>query len=248
MPFDWLRSLRNGLQFGSRRPAMQMLRRRRHARKHHACRPTEALESRVMLAGAIGEVTSFSKISDTVGNFTGTLDSTDHFGTSVTNLGDLDGDGIADLAVGAQYDDDGGGARGAIYVLLLNADGTVKSHQKISDTAGGFTASIVDGDRFGSSLTNLGDLNGDGITDLAVGARWDDDGGGVYSNRGAVYILFLNSDGTVKSHQKISDTAGGFTATLYEDGDFGQSVTSLGDLDGDGINDLVATVLLWLCN
>ena len=56
----------------------------------------------------------------------------------------------------------------------------------------------------------MGDLDGDGITDLAVGAYYDDGG----SDRGAVWILFLNSSGNTKSYQKISDTAGTFTGTL----------------------------------
>ena len=51
-------------------------------------------------------------------------------------------------------------------------------------------------DYFGSSMAFIGDLNGDGVVDLAVGAPYDDDGG---SNRGAVYVLFMNTDGTVKS-------------------------------------------------
>ena len=67
---------------------------------------------------------------------------------------------------------------------------------------------------------------------MAVGAHGDDDGG---SDRGAVWILFLNSDGTVKAHQKISDTSGGFTGTLDNSDCFGESVASLGDLDGDGV-------------
>ena len=58
------------------------------------------------------------------------------FGYSLTNLGDLDGDGLAELAVGANRDDGGGIDRGAVYVLFLNADGTVKSHQRISDGEG----------------------------------------------------------------------------------------------------------------
>ena len=84
-------------------------------------------------------------------------------------------------------------------------------HQKISDTEGGFTGILDDWERFGTSVALLGDLDGDGVDDLAVGASRDDDGG---EDRGAVWILFLNTDGTVKSHQKISDTEGGFTGTL----------------------------------
>ena len=90
-------------------------------------------------------------------------------------------------------------------MLFLNADGTVKSQQKISDTEGNFTAGLNYGDSFGYSLTNLGDLDGDGLAELAVGANRDD-GGGI--DRGAVYVLFLNADGTVKSHQRISDGEG----------------------------------------
>ena len=95
-----------------------------------------------------------------------------------------------------------------MWILFLNTNGTVKSHQKISDTQGGFTGTLDDVDVFGNSVAALGDLDGDGIGDLAVGAAFDDDGG---QDRGAVWILFLNSNGTVKSHQKISDTQGGFT-------------------------------------
>ncbi len=136
-----------------------------------------------------GWVLSHQKISDTEGGFTGTLDNGDWFGGSVASLGDLDGDGVGDLAVGAPLDDDGGFFRGAVWVLFLDKDGTVKSHQKISDTEGGFTGTLDDGDVFGSSVGSLGDLDGDGVGDLAVGAAQDDDGGG---NRGAVWVLFLD--------------------------------------------------------
>ena len=184
-----------------------------------------------------GTVRSRQKISDTAGGFTGVLDDGDLFGRSVTSLGDLDGDGVSDVAVGAQRDDDGGLDRGALWVLFLNRNGTVKSDQKISDTAGGFTGVLDDADFFGLSAASLGDIDGDGVGDLAVGAASDDDGG---SGRGAVWVLFLNRNGTVKSQQKISDTSGGFTGVLDDGDGFGGFVASLGDLDGDGVGDLAA--------
>ena len=190
----------------------------------------------VLFLNTDGTVKSHRKISDTEGGFTGILDDGDNFGVSAASLGDLDGDGVGDLAVGARWDDDGGDSRGAVWVLFLNPDGTVKSHQKISDTEGGFTGILDDGDRFGHSAASLGDLDGDGVGDLAVGANLDDDGG---ENRGAVWVLFLNTDGTVRSHQKISDTEGGFDGILDDDDRFGISAASLGDLDGDGVGDLV---------
>ena len=98
------------------------------------------------------------------------LDNDDRFGWSVAALGDLDQDGIVDMAVGAHSDDDGGSNRGAVWVLLLRRDGTVRSHQKISDTEGGFDGVLDDRDWFGWSVAALGDLDQDGIVDMAVGA------------------------------------------------------------------------------
>jgi hypothetical protein len=189
----------------------------------------------IMFLNSDGTVKSHQKISDTEGGFTGVLDNIDWFGNGLASLGDLDGDGVGDLAVGAFKDDDGGPDRGAIWVLFLNADGTVKSHQKISDTEGGFRGALDDNDRFGVSLAPLGDLNGDGVVDLAAGAANDGDGGAF---RGAVWVLFLNANGTVMGYKKISDTQGGFSGILDDGDKFGRSVDSVGDLNGDGVGDL----------
>ena len=186
-----------------------------------------------------GSVISHQKISEFEGNFTGTLDDHDNFGVASAGLDDVDGDGVPDLAVGAVGDDDGGTDRGAVYVLFMNADGTVKAQQKISATAGGFTGALDD-DAFGRSVAALGDLDGNGVSDLVVGAPLDDDGG---ADRGAVWILFLNSDGTVLAHQKISATQGGFAGTLSDQNSFGTAVASLDDLDNDGVSDLAVGVI-----
>ena len=182
-----------------------------------------------------GEVVSHAKISAAAGGFAGPLDHVDAFGSATAALGDLDGDGIGDLAAGALGDDDGGPDRGAVWILFLNADASVKAQSKISATSGGFTGALGDGDRFGSAVGVVEDLDGDGVIELAVGAVRDDDGG---TNRGAVWLLFLNADGSVKSQVKISSTSGGFTGALDDFDDFGNSVASLGDLDRDGVTDL----------
>ncbi|MEZ6059031.1 MAG: SdrD B-like domain-containing protein [Planctomycetaceae bacterium] len=187
-----------------------------------------------------GSVKSAGKIGDASGPFAGSLDDSDGFGTSVASIGDLDGDGVRDMVVGAPFDDDGGTDRGAAYVLFMNANATVKALQKISNTSGNFTAALLDGDSFASSVAGVGDLDADGVPDLAVGASGDDDGS---ADGGAIYVLFLNSDGTVKSHQKISSTTGGFSAALDVSDQFGSSITAIGDLDGDYVTDLVVGAL-----
>ena len=190
----------------------------------------------ILFMNTNGMVKSHQKISDTDGNFSGILDDMDYFGVSVTELGSLDSDTIPDLAIGASYDDDGGSNRGAVWILFMNANGTVKSHQKISDTSGNFLGVLDNSDHFGNSVTSLNDLDNDNVPDLAVGAYQDDDGG---AERGAIWILFMNVDGTVKSHQKISDTEGTFAGVLDNTDVFGNALTAL-DLDGDKVVELVA--------
>ncbi len=195
----------------------------------------------ILFMTATGAIDSFKTIGDGVGGFTGTLDNDDRFGYSVAALGDLDLDGVPDVAVSSELDDDGGNERGAVWIIYLNADGTAKSHAKISSTTQGSLLAapsygIGDLDRFGSEVTCIGDLDNDGMQDIAVSAIFDDDGGG---NRGAVWIIFLNRNGSIKDFQKISDTQGGFTGTLANFTFWGSGVANIGDLDGDGIQDLL---------
>jgi len=111
---------------------------------------------------------------------------------------------------------------------------------KIEDGSGGFVAQLDPGDRFGRDHDVAGDVDGDGTLDLIVGARSDDDG---QTDAGAFYIVFLNSDGTVKGNQKVSALAGGFTETLVENDFFGYGVAGIGDYNGDGIPDVAASTL-----
>ncbi|MCI5058777.1 MAG: FG-GAP-like repeat-containing protein, partial [Flavobacteriales bacterium] len=185
-----------------------------------------------------GVVLSHQKISPTQGNFNEPLNHLDVFGSGITNIGDLDNDGINDLAIGVTGDDDGSSNAGAVWILFLNSNGSVKSKQKISSTQGNFTGTISGDDRFGSGIAALGDLDNDGVEDIAVGARLDDDGG---SDRGAVWILFLNSNGTVKSHSKISNNSINLSGLLTDNNEFGHDVANIGDIDNDGVTDIVVS-------
>jgi hypothetical protein len=176
-------------------------------------------------------VLDYHKISNIEGNFSGILNDEDRFGWEIASLGDLDGDRIEDLLIGARNDDDGGYDRGAVWILFMNADKTVKNYTKISSLTNNFAGVLDDEDRFGYSVTSIGDLDGDHVVDIAVGARNDDDGG---FDKGAVWILFLNGNGTIKAYQKISELFGNFYTTLYDQGGFGSAIANLGDWDGDG--------------
>jgi hypothetical protein len=135
--------------------------------------------------------------------------------------------------VGAiQHDGDGSGTdRGAVFIVFLDSNGAILSETKISDSQ----VNIEDFDVFGNSIAPLGDLAGDGTLALAIGAGSDDDGG---LNRGAVWIVFVDSAGAFQGAQKISSTSGGFDGVLVDDDNFGQSVAGI-DRNGDGVLELV---------
>ncbi|MBU1718372.1 MAG: integrin alpha, partial [Bacteroidetes bacterium] len=183
----------------------------------------------------LGDVKIITKISQTEGNFTQALSSSDGFGMDIDTLGDFNHDGVMDFVVCATFDDDGASNAGAVYILFMNANGTVLSSKKISSTAGGFTGSLGSTVQFGASVSNIGDLDGDGTVDIAVGANQIDDGA---HDMGAIFIIFLKPDGTVKSNQRISSQSGNFMGVLSVDARFGSEIENLGDTDGDGITDL----------
>ena len=203
----------------------------------------------ILLLQQNGTVLTAQKITDTAGGFTGSLSDDEFFGSAVAGVGDLDGNGVPDLAVGAERDDDGANQpyldpdRGAVWILFLKDDGSVISEQKISPIVGGLDVTLTEDDRFGSGLAAIGDLNGDGVTELAVGMRNDDTGGAdQFANRGAVWTLFLNADGTVSEKTKIASNTGGFSRSLPDETGFGRSVASLGDVNGDQVPDIAVGI------
>lgn len=135
-----------------------------------------------------GEVASVAKISARAGGFTGSLGDGDAFGHSVSRIGDLDGDGIEDLAAGAVGDDDGGPNRGVTWLICLDRASRSRGHSKISGSDGGFPAELRNGDRFGSAISHVGDLDGDGTPELVIGAEAAAGGG---SQRGAAWLISL---------------------------------------------------------
>lgn len=138
---------------------------------------------------ADGSIDRIVKLSATSGGFTGFLNSGDDFGISTAVLGDLDQDGNITIAVGAPGDDDGLLNSGAVWVIFLKADGTMKRQRKISLLQGNFQHSGLGfDDGFGTRIAAVGDLNGDGTVDLVSGVPGDDDGG---PDRGAFFSVMV---------------------------------------------------------
>ena len=156
---------------------------------------------------------------------------TSFFGASLAAPGDLDGDGIVDLLVGAPGDDTGGTNAGGVWVLLLNTDASVKAALRIAEGVNGFTGDLAPGDCFGSAVSGIGDVNGDGYVDVGVGAVGTPAGGTL---RGALWVLFMGPGATVTGQVRITNGEGGFTGTLRDIDHFGASVAGLPDLNGDG--------------
>ncbi|MBV1906175.1 MAG: FG-GAP repeat protein, partial [Pseudomonadales bacterium] len=190
----------------------------------------------ILFLNTDGTVKDYRKISDTQGGFTAGLDDGDGFGSEMDIVGDLDGNGVVDIAVRAQSDDDDALNSGAIWILFLSESGTVNSYQKINATQGGFTATLGNYSGFGLTIVGLGDLDNDSVNDIAVGAdAYDVDG----LNRGAFWILYLNANGTVKAQERVSSATAGFTNVLGNHDNFANDGANVGDINGDGIVDLL---------
>jgi len=187
----------------------------------------------VLSAGAVhaqvGSLTRYQKINDVSGGFTGVLSDDGYFGWSLAALGDLNGDGVPDLAASNHRDDDGGLDRGALWILFLDATGHVTASQKISQTQGGFAGVLPDGAFFGRELASPGDLDGDGRSELVATAGWPN----------KLWVLFLNADGTVRSQRDVLFSDPAFQPPTFPRTFTNGGMASLGDTDGDGLGDLV---------
>ncbi len=161
----------------------------------------------------------------------------DLFGTSVSSAGDVNGDGLDDLIVGAYLKDANGYDSGASYVIFGKSDGAALSIDALSPTNGFVINGAADGDNAGHSVSSAGDVNGDGLADLIIGASYADSNGFM---AGASYVVFGKSDGTTVELSTVATGSGGFVingAGAYDRSGF--AVSGAGDVNGDGLDDLI---------
>ncbi len=148
------------------------------------------------------------------------------FGYSVASAGDVNGDGFSDVIIGANLYDDGVNIdEGRAFVYHGSASGLSATPNNTPDDADQLYAN------FGTSVASAGDVNGDGYSDVIVGAYQFEDGGNV--NEGRAFVYHGSATGLSATPNNTPDDADQVGAN------FGISVASAGDLNGDGYSDVI---------
>jgi hypothetical protein len=143
------------------------------------------------------------------------------FGNSVGTAGDVNGDGYADVIVGARFFGEAQSEQGKAYVYYGSSSG-------LSPVANWSVQGTQNGQQFASSVQAAGDVNGDGYDDVVVGS----------SGTNAAYVFHGSATG-------LSTTAAWTTQIAQAIAQFGSSVGTAGDVNGDGYSDVIVGALLF---
>jgi hypothetical protein len=190
-------------------------------------------------SGGFASAIDLSTLDGTTGFRLDGIDADDRAGYSVSSAGDVNGDGFDDVIIGAQLADPGGvNGAGASYVVFGKSSGfaSVLDLSALDGTTGFRLDGIGPGHGSGGAVSSAGDVNGDGVDDLTIGAR----GGGAY-NAGESYVVFGKLSGFASAMELSTlDGTTGFRLDGIDSGSqSGFAVSNAGDVNGDGFDDLI---------
>jgi hypothetical protein len=160
----------------------------------------------------------------------------DGTGVSVSDAGDVNGDGLTDMIIGAQLNDFAGTNSGTAYVVFGSGEFSFPNIAlgSLNGTNGFKITGAANNELAGFSAKKAGDVNGDGLSDIIVGAS------GAGGGAGAAYVVFGKSNGLSQT-VPLSGINGtnGFKVSGFSGIGAGTSVSGAGDVDGDGFADII---------
>ena len=166
----------------------------------------------------------------------------DMSGVSVSSGGDINGDGLGDILIGAVIAGTGNAnpESGKTYVIFgrNTANATIDLGQIAAGTGGFAILSTTAVEQSGHSVSSAGDINGDGLADIILGAPFGSVDGGASAGRS--FVVYGKSTTTNVNLSDVLNNTGGFAIIGQGAQDLsGYSVGAAGDVNGDGLADLI---------